>query len=309
MSRGLFSLGAAAARAARASGARRGAAAAFSTAPAWQGRPIASYDAWHGLRREVELCRTLIPAASVFATLQYRSGMTILQLLRESAFEEPEVMATMMTGLVRGVNRGLHVNRHGQFHGSDGHGEHHLSVFSQAGTYSWHHHAPHAATIIAGSFVHIPEDIVEGLRFARQEHGRLPTPLDYRNMYAAVRASMQTVSADLWREVGLNTTSVGINALEGIIRVSGRDPVQAFRDMYYWAHAGEEAGPEGGFLSWAEDRLPPDLWIARALDIQEDFRNMPIIRSVEGFDRRTIDEIVNPNRGGHPGISHVPDDL
>ena len=69
---------------------------------------------------------------------------------------------------------------------------------------------------------------------------------------------MQTVSADLWREVGLNNTTIGINLHEGIIRISGRDPVQAFRNMYYWAHAGEDAGPEGGFLSWAEDRLPPD---------------------------------------------------
>jgi hypothetical protein len=189
----------------------------------------------------LRVIRTQFP---IFGELQYRSGVGINQMLLKGVFKDPEPVMVSFAGLLRRVNQGL----------------------EGSGTPAWQRMLrlgkvmPHETMIFGGPLVHIPEDIRGGLEDALADVERLPDPEDYLQMYAAVRASMKSVSQDLLLEVGTNTTSYSINANEAIIRLFGRDPVQAIRDREYALLKGTpKCGlPEGEIISMVLDAIRAD---------------------------------------------------
>jgi hypothetical protein len=176
----------------------------------------------NALRFQVALVGRNIERSPVFATLQYRSGVAITEMLDNGVFGDSDGVATVMTGLIRRVNYGL-----------EG-----VGTRAQTLTLPLHRVVPHEANIFTGTLVHIPHDIGGGLLDSIRELGRLPDNGDYREMYSAVRASMRTTAQDLFLEVGNNTTTSSVNMLEAIISRTNRDPVMYLRDLMYIRNGG-----------------------------------------------------------------------
>lgn len=160
--------------------------------------------------------------APIFVTAQLYSSWAIQEMLDNNMFVEPDKIATSMSGLISNVDYGL-----------DGQG-----TFSQSVTAPLHKYMPHEATIVTGPFVHIPVDIGNGLEKCVKEYGVLPDGKDYREMYAAVRASMGELSNFLFSRVGTNTWSTSVNALETIISWTGKDPVMGLRNYQFTKRGG-----------------------------------------------------------------------
>ena len=158
----------------------------------------------------------------MFAGLQYRSGVAIIEMLENGVFGDSDGVATLMTRLIQRVNNGL-----------EGAG-----TRAQTLTRPLHRVVPHEANILTGTLVHIPADIGGGLVDCIRALGRLPNNEDYREMYSAVRASMRTTAEDLFLEVGNNTTTSSVNMLEAIINSTSRDPVMYLRDLMYIHNGG-----------------------------------------------------------------------
>ena len=177
----------------------------------------------------------------IFGTLQLRSARVIYEMLESGKFKDGDTLATAMAGLVNRVNFGL-----------EGKGS-----LSQRLTLPLQYHVPHETTIVTGSFIHIPQDIGGGLDDCLKKLRRLPNAEDYREMYAAVRGSLRTVSSDLFALVGANTTTTSVYAMEKIIVKTGRDPVMWLRDRQYGKRGGEIAPglPSDDNIKFAVDSI------------------------------------------------------